>query len=256
MLEGRNLLLYLSIKYEGDWDKIYFAIKAKEKISKEEVEEAVSTNKTPFITIIDDEYPDALKNIYKPPFVLFYYGDLSLLDNSNSFLAVVGSRNCYKENCDALNKIISELNNEYIIISGLAIGIDTCAHKSILRNGGKTIAVLGCGIDYIYPKENQDLYQTIKQSNLLISEYPSLTKPNSEHFPIRNRIITGLADQIFVPEVHFKSGTMISISHAISQGKDIMVLPQPIDNGTCNNRLIRDGALLIESGADILDEKK
>ena len=192
MLEGRNLLLYLSIKYEGDWDKIYFAIKAKEKISKEEVEEAVSTNKTPFITIIDDEYPDALKNIYKPPFVLFYYGDLSLLDNSNSFLAVVGSRNCYKENCDALNKIISELNNEYIIISGLAIGIDTCAHKSILRNGGKTIAVLGCGIDYIYPKENQDLYQTIKQSNLLISEYPSLIKPNSEHFPIRNRIITYL----------------------------------------------------------------
>ena len=229
MLEGRNLLLYLSIKYEGDWDKIYCAIKAKEKISKEEVEEVVSTNKTPFITIIDDEYPDALKNIYKPPFVLFYYGDLSLLNNSNSFLA---------------------------IISGLAIGIDTCAHKSILKNGGKTIAVLGCGIDYIYPKENQDLYQTIKQSNLLISEYPSFIKPNSEHFPIRNRIITGLADQIFVPEVHFKSGTMISISHAISQGKDIMILPQPIDNGTCNNRLIRDGALLIESGADILDEKK
>ena len=124
MLEGRNLLLYLSIKYEGDWDKIYCAIKAKEKISKEEVEEVVSTNKTPFITIIDDDYPNALKNIYKPPFVLFYYGDLSLLNNSNSF--VLEGYSCVKAFC--FSYIPPNTDNRFV---------GTCLNKSLKNSSPK-----------------------------------------------------------------------------------------------------------------------
>ena len=141
-----------------------------------------------------------------------------------------------------------------VICSGMANGIDTCAHNACIDSNGKTIAVLGCGIDYIYPKSNKNLYETIKKDHLLISEFPFDEAPKPEYFPIRNRIITGLCWGLFVPEVKTKSGTLVSIAHALNQNKEIFILPQPAKNNTFNNRIIRDGAILIESCEDILEE--
>lgn len=256
MLTGRKILLYLSIKYKGNWDEIYEAIKKKENIDREEVEVVVNNINCQYVTIVDENYPESLKHIYKPPFVLFYHGDFNLCSDYNKILSVVGSRQCSDYAIQMTNNIISHLNNQFVIASGLAIGIDAVAHQSIIRSQGKTIAVLGCGINYIYPRSNQELYEIIKKDHLLISEYPDQEPPKSDNFPIRNRIITGLAWGLLVPEVKAKSGTLISVAHAINQGKEVLVLPQEAQNGTYNNQLIRDGATLVETGQDVLNEKK
>lgn len=256
MIQGRDLLLYLSYKYSGDWERIFEAIKKREAVDMELLQECKNLIKCNFITIIDENYPQCYKQIFQPPFVLYYYGDINLLDNYYSNLAVVGSREALKENKQLTKEIIKNLNNEFVIVSGLAHGIDSIAHEAIIKNNGKTIAVLGCGIDYIYPKENEDLYNIIKKDHLLISEYPNLTPPKNDYFPFRNRLVCGLAPLLFVPEVKLKSGTNISIKLAIEQGKDILILPQSPNNGTINNRIIKDGAILVESAQDILNEKK
>ncbi len=256
MIEGRDILLYLSKKYEGSWDKIFDAVKRKEIIKKELLSEYKANLKCNYVTLIDDAYPESIKQIYQPPFVLYYYGDLSLMNNYYSNLSVVGSRKAKQENEELTYKIISGLANDFVIVSGLAYGIDSIAHKAIIDAGGKTIAVLGCGIDYVYPKENISLYETIKKDHLVISEYPDDVAPKNENFPFRNRIITALSPLIFVPEVKLRSGTSASVSHAIAQNKDILVLPQRVDNNTINNRLIKDGAILVETSQDIIDEKK
>lgn len=255
MLKGRDILAYLSIKYNGDWDQIYAAIKNKEKIDEKQLHELLSNNQSQFYTLIDDQYPASLKNIYKPPFVLFYKGDWNLILDSKKILAIVGSRECYDQNAKITQQIITQLDNKFYIVSGIAKGIDTIAHQSIIKNNGKTIAVLGCGLNCSYPKSNAILFDEIKTAHLAISEYPDNVKPNPHHFPFRNRIISGLAWGVMIPEVKAQSGTMVTIAHAINQGKEVMVVPQSVNNGTYNNRLIYDGATLIENGKDVIDEK-
>lgn len=255
MFTGNEILLYLSIKYQGNWDDIFTAIKNKESITKQDIIDAKNSISCNYITLLDEKYPKQLKNIYKPPFVLFYYGDLNLVSNINDNLAIVGSRDCKEINSITTAKFVYDLKNRYVIISGLAKGIDSIAHKSCIDNNGKTVAVLGCGIDYIYPKCNQKLYEAIKKDHLMISEYPNKIAPKPEYFPFRNRIISALSWGVLIPEVKVNSGTITTIGHALNQGKEVFVIPQEVGNGTYNNHLISEGAILVESAEDINDEK-
>jgi DNA processing protein len=255
LLKGRDIIIYLAVKYDGDWNAIYSAIKQKELVNQKEIDALLGQLKCQTVTIIDDNYPESLKKIYKPPFVLFYYGDLSFIDDEVRSLAVIGSRQPTNYGLTMGRTITSDLvKNRITIISGLAKGIDGLAHQVAIDEGGKTIAVLGSGIDRCYPKENLHLYQNIKQNHLLISEYPNHIAPNKDHFPWRNRIIAGLAQGVFVVEAKKQSGTLITVGYALYLGKDVYVLPHPANVDSSCNRLIKDGAILIESANDILEE--
>ncbi|MCX5775696.1 MAG: DNA-processing protein DprA [Firmicutes bacterium] len=255
MITGRDVVIYFSVKYAGDWSKIYNAMQARENFEEEDVLTTVGGLRCQVVTIIDENYPAMLKRIYKPPFALFYYGDLSLSYELDSTLAVVGSRECSDYGLKMTTLITSELVNRGLtIISGLAKGIDAAAHLAAMNNKGKTIAVLGSGIDNCYPRENFDLYNEVKLHHLVMSEYPGDTAPDREHFPWRNRIIAALAKGVFVAEAHRKSGTLITVGYALYLGRDVFVLPHPADTDTSCNRLIKDGAILIESAQDIIDE--
>ena len=254
MIKGRDIIIHLAMKYDGNWNDIYNAIKVKEPVSEDEINYSLTTLKSQALTIIDDDYPERLKKIYKPPFVLFYYGDLSLLDERKETLAIIGSREptTYGQ---TLTKIITKdiVKEQIIIVSGLAKGIDLIAHQEAIKHQGKTIAILGSGIDKCYPQQASETYQTIKQDHLLISEYPNTSDPDKQHFPWRNRIIAGLADAIFVSDAKKRSGTLITVGYGLYLGKDIYVLPHHAGIDSSCNRLIKDGATLVESAFDILE---
>ena len=250
-----DILIYFAIKYEGDWDKIYSAINKKEKVEQKDLEETLAKNTSKCITLISDNYPQKLKTIYKPPFVLFYKGNIDLLNTQNKTIGVVGSRknSSYGEACT--KEIVSDLvKKDIVIISGLAKGIDGIAHESCLKEKGNTIAVLANGIDIVYPDENKELQKEIGEKGLIISEYPSFKESNKEQFPKRNRIIAGLSDAILVTEASQKSGSMITVSRALEMGKDIFCVPYKIGLNSGCNSLIREGARLVESAHDILLE--
>lgn len=178
------------------------------------------------ITIKDKEYPKKLKNINNPPICLYILGNKDLLNKKS--IAVVGSRVC-----SDYGKIISQAfsylmtKNDIIVISGLAKGIDSAAHIGTLQAKGRTIAVIGTGIDLVYPKENKELMEKIIENDgLIISEYPLGTKPNKENFPRRNRMISGLSDGVLVIEAQEKSGALITVDYALEQGKNIYVVPR------------------------------
>ena len=252
-VEMRELLIYLALKYKGDWERIYSAINLKEKIDFKYLNGELRKIKCKIVTLIDEEYPNQLKKIYQPPFVLFYYGDLSLLD-SQYILGVVGSRKANDYGIKGCNKIIGDLKNtNVVILSGLAKGIDTIAHEGAIKNNLKTVAILGTGIDYCYPKENFCLYQKIKIDGLLISEYPYKELVNKNSFALRNRLIAGLSSKIFVPDVQDKSGTIITIRFGLNYGKEILVLPCSIFESMYNNYLIFQGATPILDGKDIFE---
>lgn len=254
MLKGRDIIIYLAVKYKGDWNSIYQAIKSKEIVDEQEVQQALGSLQCSVVTIIDDRYPDSLKKIYKPPFVLFYYGDLALAQTMDKSIAVIGSRLPSAYGLAMTKAITEQLNDEgLIIVSGLAKGIDTMAHQTVVDHGGKTIAILGSGIEYCYPKENLSLYETIKEHHLLISEYPKHTLPDKQNFPWRNRLIAGFSSGVFVAEAKKKSGTLITVGYALYLGKEVYVLPHHANTDNSTNQLIKDGAMLVETGQDILE---
>lgn len=250
-----KILVYFAIKYAGDWDQIYAAINRKEKVDIKEIETIVDKCECSYITLLDSQYPTKLKSIYKPPFVLFYKGDITLLNDTYKTIAVVGSRKCSPYGKKASEQIVKELTNEnFLIISGLAKGIDSIAHCTCLENSGKTIAVLGNGIGVYYPEENKDLQETISSKGLILSEYPYCVGVDKDHFPKRNRIIAGLSDGVLVTDCKNKSGSMITVSRALEMGKDIFCIPHPIGVNSGCNTLIKEGAKLIESAKDIVFE--
>jgi len=254
ILNQREILLYFALKYNGNWDDIYEAIKKKLPIIEEEFHALKSKLKSNYFTILDAEYPLSFKGVNKPPFVIFYYGDINLLNLPK--ITVVGSRDYSTYGLKCCQKICKGLAKDYVIVSGLARGIDSVAHLSALDASGKTIAILGSGIDCCYPKQNQELYDTIKNEHLLMSEYPNDLIPQKENFPKRNRLLAALGDAIFIPECKNKSGTLITITLALSYGKTIYVLPFPIDIDTMNNQLIKEGATLVENANDIREDLK
>lgn len=206
------------------------------------------------ITILDDYYPESLKNIYDKPIILYAKGNIELL--KEKCIAIVGARKCSMYGKEIAKHLSYNLSsNNMCIVSGLAIGIDKYAHIGALEAGGNTIAVIGNGLDNIYPYENQGLAKRIVENNgLIISEYVIGTKPNRINFPARNRIISGLSDGIVVVEAKEKSGALITAEFALEQGKEVFAVPGNINSelskGT--NELIKDGANVVIDYKDVI----
>lgn len=207
------------------------------------------------LTIFDQSYPLLLKQIVDPPLVLYVIGDVTLL-NKLPIISIIGTRQPSKEAWGKVALIATPLiKKDWIIVSGLAKGIDSFAHKVTINENGKTIAVLGSGFDYIYPKENRGLFSLIKNRGLVISEYPPDTPPRKYQFPERNRIISGLSLATLVIEARKRSGTLITVNQALEQGRDVYAVPgSPLHPETegCHH-LIQDGALAVISAEDILN---
>ncbi|MFP8639915.1 DNA-processing protein DprA [Priestia aryabhattai] len=208
------------------------------------------------VTILDDEYPELLRHIYDPPWVLFARGNLSLLHASAS-LSVVGTRNPTSYGTAALTHIVKPmLHEEFVVVSGLALGIDQAAHELAIAEKAKTIAVLGGGFYNIYPRGNQNLAREIAQHHLLLSEYAPFMKPTKWFFPRRNRIISGLTGGTLVVQAKERSGPFITADQALQQGREVFAIPGSIfEETSCGtNKLIQLGAKLVQSAADITDE--
>ena len=207
------------------------------------------------INVNSKYYPERLRNIDDPPKEIYCLGNLELLNYKNN-IAMIGSRNCSSYGERAAKDFAYNLAKEDVcIVSGLAKGIDSFSHIGALNANGRTIAVLGSGLDNIYPKENIKLVEEIiKNNGLVISEYPLGTKPLKYHFPARNRIISGLSDGILVVEARRNSGTNITVDFALEQGKDVFVIPGNIYSKTSDgtNYLITEGAIPVLNYKDIL----
>jgi DNA processing protein len=208
------------------------------------------------ITWSDKRYPPRLSQIHNSPPVLYVKGEIEPQDEWA--VAVVGTRSGTRYGRQMVEEIAGDLGRSGItVVSGLARGIDSLAHRAALRAGGRTIAVLGCGIDVVYPHEHRDLARNVIERGALVTEYPLGTKPEAGNFPPRNRIISGLSLGVFVVEAGKRSGALITADYALEQGREVFALPGNVNNrkseGT--NRLIQEGAAkLVMSVQDILEE--
>lgn len=252
--KGKNLLIATALKYEGDWDKIYKAISGREEIEEEYLLKAQQL-KCKTVTLLDAEYPEQLREVFKPPFVLFYYGDISIVKDYHKNISVVGSRECSEYGREMTESIAGELAcRGYTIVSGMAKGIDSVAHQAAIDARGKTAAVLGTGIDVCYPIENLELYEKLKQCQLVMSEYPNKVHTKTSTFAIRNRIVAGLSKTLVLTEAKMMSGSMITANLAMRSNTDVMCVPDRSGNGSACNRLIVSGACLVETAQDVIDQ--
>lgn len=210
-----------------------------------------------FTTYGDSKYPKQLLSIDDAPYTLYYKGDLT--EEFDSCISFVGARKCSQYGSYACKKFVSEISQYKIpVVSGLALGIDKISHQTALENNNKTIGVLGCGIDQIYPRSNYRVFQDMISSHngVIMSEYPFGIAPLPYNFPFRNRIISGLSLATVVIEAKEKSGTLITSSYALSQGRDIFAVPGNINSvySTGTNQLIKDGAYLLTDVLDIITQ--
>ncbi|AOY77330.1 DNA-processing protein DprA [Clostridium formicaceticum] len=208
------------------------------------------------ITILDEDYPEKLKCIYNPPYVIYIKGEKNF---DKPLISIVGARKSTAYGRWAAKKFAAELADWCVgTVSGLALGIDAEGHKGALEKGGYTIGVLGCGIDQYYPKSNYYLYKQIEEKGCILSEYGPKMQPLKHHFPARNRIISGLSDGVVVIEAGEKSGTLITVEHALQQGKDVFALPGNINSSQSRgtNKLIKEGAKILLDVEDIIEELK
>ncbi|HEY4695332.1 MAG TPA: DNA-processing protein DprA [Candidatus Hydromicrobium sp.] len=212
-------------------------------------------NEVDLLDISDDSYPDILRQIYSPPPLLFFKGNK--IKEAKFSVAIVGSRKCTAYGREAAGYISRNLSEIGItVVSGLAVGIDSCAHKAALKGKGGSIGVLGCGIDIVYPPENKFLYEEILLNGSIITEFFPKTPPLKSNFPIRNRIISGLCRGVVVVEAGEKSGAVITCEIALKQNREVFAVPGNIFNPMSRgcHKLIKSGAKLVESIDDILEE--
>jgi DNA processing protein len=208
------------------------------------------------VTRDDAEYPKNLREVYDPPIILYVKGSLSERDALS--IAIVGSRRTTLYGQDMARKLAYQLGRVGVtVVSGLARGIDTAAHKGALQAKGRTVAVIGCGIDIVYPAENEKLAnEIVEKGGAVVTEFPFGVKPDRQNFPMRNRIISGWSLGAVVVEANLKSGALITASQAAEQGRQVFAVPGRADSilsrGT--NKLIKDGAKLTEDAEDILGE--
>ena len=207
------------------------------------------------ITYRDPEYPRNIRQIYDPPAVLFVMGDI--VEEDRFAVAIIGTRVATEYGKSMAVKISKDLAKRGLcVVSGGARGIDTAAHTAAVQVGGRTIAVLGSGLDVVYPPENRGLFARIAQSGAVISEFVPGTRPDAWRFPARNRLVSGLSLGVLVIESKISGGAMITATHAAEQGRDVWALPGGTDSVVSEgpHRLIKEGAKLIESADDILEE--
>ncbi len=208
-----------------------------------------------FITYWDEVYPERLKQITDPPPVLFCKGDL--VGPDEVYVAVVGTRNPTAYGRVVTERLCRDLAERGVsVVSGLARGIDTIAHRATLRAGGRTVAVLGSGLDIVYPGENRELARKISRQGALLSELPLGSKPDAPNFPRRNRIIAGMCVGVVIVEAGEKSGALITARYALEQNREVFAVPGNVtsEKSRGTNRLIKEGAKLVETADDILDE--
>jgi DNA processing protein len=207
------------------------------------------------LTFKEEGYPKRLKDIYDPPPLLYVRGALKKEDELA--VAIVGSRKTSPYGRWITEKISQELVRHGVtIVSGMARGIDSAAHKGAISQGGRTIAVLGCGVDVIYPSENRNLFHQIINQGAILSEFPMGSRPEGGHFPRRNRIISGLSIGVVVVQASAESGSLITASYALEQGREVFAVPGNVgsEGSRGTNRLIKEGAKLVEMSEDILEE--
>jgi DNA processing protein len=205
------------------------------------------------ITLNDDAYPSLLKEISDPPLILYVMGQLP--DDDDPKVSIIGSRRCSEYGLTVARKLSEGLAGHHVtVVSGMARGIDSMAHKGALDAGGQTVAVLGCGTDICYPTENWGLRNRILTGGCVLSEYPPTTPPMQSFFPARNRIISGLSAVTVVVEAAKQSGTLITVSQALDQGRDVMAVPGNVTSKLSEgvNELIKDGAGVVTDYEDIL----
>lgn len=209
-------------------------------------------------TFLDKDFPSILNHIYNPPAILFMRGNIALLDKRLNRIALVGARRCSLYGRNVARMLGKELGKySTIIVSGGARGIDTHGHEGLLASLGYGIVVMGCGLDIVYPRENTKLFDRILQNNgLLVSEYPPGTPPSAKHFPARNRIISGLSRGVIVVEAKGSSGSLITADMAVSEGRDVFVVPCNLLDHTAdgNKFLMRNGAFVLTGYEDIVKE--
>ena len=209
-------------------------------------------------TFLDKDFPSILNHIYNPPAILFMRGNRALLDKRLNRIALVGARRCSLYGRNVARMLGKELGKySTIIVSGGARGIDTHGHEGLLASLGYGIVVMGCGLDIVYPRENTKLFDRILQNNgLLVSEYPPGTPPSAKHFPARNRIISGLSRGVIVVEAKASSGSLITADMAVSEGRDVFVVPCNLLDHTAdgNKFLMRNGAIVLTGYEDIVKE--
>ena len=209
-------------------------------------------------TFLDKDFPSILNHIYNPPAILFMRGNRALLDKRLNRIALVGARRCSLYGRNVARMLGKELGKySTIIVSGGARGIDTHGHEGLLASQGYGIVVMGCGLDIVYPRENTKLFDRILQNKgLLLSEYPPGTPPSAKHFPARNRIISGLSRGVIVVEAKASSGSLITADMAVSEGRDVFVVPCNLLDHTAdgNKFLMRNGAFVLTGYEDIVKE--
>ena len=209
-------------------------------------------------TFLDRDFPSILNHIYNPPAILFMRGNRALLDKRLNRIALVGARSCSLYGRNVARMLGKELGKySTIIVSGGARGIDTHGHEGLLTSQGYGIVVMGCGLDIVYPRENTKLFDRILQNNgLLVSEYPPGTPPSAKHFPARNRIISCLSRGVIVVEAKASSGSLITADMAVSEGRDVFVVPCNLLDHTAdgNKFLMRNGAFVLTGYEDIVKE--
>jgi DNA processing protein len=208
-----------------------------------------------FITILDEEYPVNLKAIYDPPIILYIKG--TLVPSDKNAIGVVGTRRATNYGRESAAKLSRQLAQAGVtIVSGLARGIDTAAHRATIEAGGRTIAVLGCGLSQMYPPENKEIANQVAQSGAVISEFPMDVSPQASHFPRRNRVVSGLSLGVLIAEAPKRSGALLTANQALDQNRHVFAVPGRIDmpSFSGNHYLLKQGAQLVESVDDILDE--
>jgi DNA processing protein len=204
---------------------------------------------------LDAFYPPALAQVADAPVVLWVSGDVAALDGR--LVAVVGSRAASPYGLEAAGRLGEDLSRAGVtVVSGLARGCDAAAHRGALAAGGRTVAVLGCGPDVCYPAEHADLLRAVRQSGAVVSEYPPGTPPRPGHFPLRNRIISGLCRGVVVVEASDRSGSLLTAGCALDQGREVMAVPGTVfgQRHRGSHALLRDGARLVETADDVLEE--
>lgn len=230
-------------------------INKKNKTYFDNVMENIEKNNVKIVSILDENFPKRLKDIYSCPKVLYVRGDM--LKKEENLIAIVGSRKATAYGKHITNKLSNELSDLGItLVSGMAKGVDTEAHLAYVKREKRNIAVLGCGVDVVYPKSNRYIYEKIIENGSVISEFPLATQPLRHNFPQRNRIISGLSSGVIVVEANEKSGSLITAHQAAEQGREVFAVPGNINSiyskGT--NLLIKDGAKIVLGIEDIVEE--
>lgn len=255
----RRYMFWEAGKILSDSNRATFvsALIKQEKLSVPSVELTTKIKMWDHITILDDAYPKILKEIAQPPLLLFYKGDITLLQERG--VAIVGSRlnTEYGEHI-VMTTIKSFVDANIVTISGAAKGIDGLVHRATLAAKGKTVAVLGHGLPFAYPKEHKALINVIGKKGLLVSEYLPWVGPKQWHFPARNRIIVGLSQHLWIVEAELKSGSLISAQIALDENREIWCTPGDVTRGQSKgtNQLISDGSNVLIDGFSLIEQIK